>query len=303
MLRAIDGHVHLYPPEVSRDPAGWAAANGEGRWAALCLRRRRDGRAVQTFPSAGGLLAAMDAAEIERAVLLGWYWERPASCLLQNRFHADCVRRHPDRLAAFAAMHPGLGVEGVEAEMGRARGEGLAGLGELSPHSVGHGLDDPAFGAALERAAEFGWPVTLHAADPEGRPYPGRVATPLGDFIALARRYPGTRFILAHWGGLLPLRLPDEELPPNLFYDTAASPLEHTAAVWKEMTDAVGPDKVVFGSDFPLNLYPKLDAEPNLARFAAEARGALGGAALAAVLRGNLECLLGKGRPPSVFHA
>jgi predicted TIM-barrel fold metal-dependent hydrolase len=58
------------------------------------------------------------------------------------------------------------------------------------------------------------------------------------------------------------------------------------------MIEAVGADRVIFGSDFPLNLYPRLDAEPNLARFAEEARGALEGPALAAVLRGNLRGLV-----------
>jgi len=299
----IDSHVHLYAPETNLDPAGWAAARGEAHWAKLATRRRKDCRPVQGFPGADELLRAMDAAGIERAVLLGWYWQRPETCMEQNRFFAECIRAHPRRLAAFATLHPAAGLAAVRAEAGRVRDEGLIGLGELSPHSQGYAIDDPVFREILALAGEMNLPVNLHVTDPDGRAYPGRVATPLADFTQLASAFPRTTFILAHWGGLLPLRLPDEELPPNLFYDTAASPLEHTAAVWKEMTDAVGPDKVVFGSDFPLNLYPKLDAEPNLARFAAEARGALGGAALAAVLRGNLECLLGKGRPPSVFHA
>ena len=37
--------------------------------------------------------------------------------------------------------------------------------------------------------------------------YAGK-ATPLKDFVRLARRHPATTFILAHWGGLLPLREP-----------------------------------------------------------------------------------------------
>jgi predicted TIM-barrel fold metal-dependent hydrolase len=145
---------------------------------------------------------------------------------------------------------------------------------------------------ALDLAAEWEWPVNLHAADPAGRPYPGRVPTPLEDFLELAMRFPRVRFILAHWGGLLPLRRPGAALPPNLYYDTAASPLEHPREIWGEMLAAVGADRVIFGSDFPLNLYPRLDAEPNLARFAAEARGALAAAAQAPVLRENLRGLV-----------
>jgi predicted TIM-barrel fold metal-dependent hydrolase len=288
MLRAIDGHVHLYPPEVNRDPAAWAAAHGESHWATLCTRRRRDGRAVQSFPAVDELLAAMDAAAIERAVLLGWYWETAASCARQNRYYAACLRAFPDRLAAFATLHPAMGREALGAELRRTRDDGFAGLGELSPHAQGYGVDDPVFASALALAAEWGWPVNLHAADPAGRAYPGRIATPLDDFVWLAERFPGVRFILAHWGGLLPLRTAGAALPPNLYYDSAASPLEHGAGVWSQVTAAVGADRVIFGSDFPLNLYPQLDAAPNLPRFVAEARAALPEAARPAVLRDNV---------------
>ena len=120
MLRAIDAHVHLYPPEVNGDPLGWAEAHGERHWALLCGRQRA-GRPVQTFPEVNDLLVAMDAADIERAVLLGWYWERPATGASQNRFYGECLRAHPDRLSAFATIHPAAGWEGLRAEMQRAR--------------------------------------------------------------------------------------------------------------------------------------------------------------------------------------
>jgi hypothetical protein len=46
---------------------------------------------------------------------------------------------------------------------------------------------------------------------------------------------------------------------------------------------------VLFGSDFPLNLYPKLDESPSLRRFVVEARE---GGADAAVLGDNARRLL-----------
>jgi len=283
----IDCHVHLYPPEINRDPAGWAAAAGEPHWAQLCTRKRKDGRAVQSFPGVDGLLAALDAAGVERAILLGWYWQRSENCARQNRFFAECLRRHPDRLAACAALQPAAGAEGVRAEMRRARAEGLCGLGELSPHAQGYGIGDPSFAAALELAAEFSWPVNLHVTDPAGRSYPGSVPTPLEDFLELGRRFTGTTFVLAHWGGLLPVRRPEAELPPNLLFDTSASPLLYPAGVWQEMLGAAGARRVCFGADFPLNLYPRLEAEPEIARFAGEARCALSAAAADLVLAGN----------------
>lgn len=286
----IDAHVHLYPPEVDRDPAGWAAGRGERHWAVLCTRRRRDGRPVQTLPTVTELLAAMDAAGIERSVLLGWYWENHDTCAWQNRFYAECVRAHPDRLAAFATFHPAAGRAAVLDEVRRSRDAGLRGLGELSPHSQGFAVDEPVFAAALTLAGELGMPVNLHVTDPQSRPFPGRIETPAGDFLRLAGTFPDTTFVLAHWGGLLPLADPRFLACRNVHYDTAASPLLYDATVWARALPVLGAERVLFGSDFPLNLYPKVDEKPGLVRFAGEARQA---GASEAVLSGNCARLLG----------
>jgi predicted TIM-barrel fold metal-dependent hydrolase len=288
----IDAHVHLYPPGVNRDPAGWAASAGERHWADLCTRRRKNGQPVQAFPGVDDLLRTMDAGGVGRAVLLGWYWERPETCRMQNRFYAECIRAHPDRLSAFATLHPGAGLTDTLENLGQARDAGFCGLGELSPHSQGYACDDPVFGAALEWAGKMDWPVNLHVTDPESRHYPGRVETPPADFLKLARGFPQTTFILAHWGGLLPLRT-TEDIPPNICYDTAASPLLYGQDIWKKFCAKVPTDRVLFGSDFPLNLYPRIDAEPNLSRLVAEVhRSELDAAALKAVVADNARRLL-----------
>jgi len=305
----IDAHVHLYPDMINRDPSGWAAHVGEHHWATLCTRRRKGGQAVQGFPSLDELLRTMDEAGVERAILLSWYWEHLESSRLQNRFYADCVRAHSDRLSAFASVHPGEGRKGeiaALAELDWARDHGLCGLGELSPHSVGWAVDDPLLAAILERAGDWGWPVNLHVTEADSRPYPGKIETPLGDFLMLAEAHPRTRFILAHWGGLVPFYcagLPLEarqerslasfsSLPPNLYFDTAASPLiygrgknsragradkvtspnEPVERLWRKFADAVGAERILFGSDYPLNLYPALNAQPEMRRFADELR-------------------------------
>jgi len=107
----IDAHVHLYPLELNRDPVAWGAVQAETHWSMLCTRRRRDGRGVQGFPEVDDLLRAMDAAGVARSVLLGWYWQWPETCVWHNRFYAECVQAHPDRLSAFATVHPAAGRE------------------------------------------------------------------------------------------------------------------------------------------------------------------------------------------------
>lgn len=289
----IDAHVHLYPAEVNADPAGWAAANGEVHWATLCTRRRKSGQPVQTFPSIDELLRAMDAAGVARSVLLGWYWEGPGSCAMQNRFFAQCVVAHPDRLSAFATFHPAAGEAEVEREIRCARDSGLIGLGELSPHSQHVAPNDPVFHAALNLAGELGLPVNLHVTEPVSRDYPGKVDTPLADFVGWAKAHPRTTFILAHWGGRLPLTTPGE-LPENIYYDTAASPLLYPQTFWREFCVRVPAERVLFGSDYPLNLYPAIDVEPDMRRLVAEVhRSELDAAQLRALLHGNTSRLLG----------
>jgi uncharacterized protein len=288
----IDAHVHLYPPEINRDPAGWATAAGESHWATLCTRRRINGQPVQAFPTLDELLRAMDRVGVERSILLGWYWERPESCRIQNRFYAQCIAPHPDRLTAFASIHPKAGAEAVRQEMEFARAAGFAGLGELSPHSEGVAVDDPVLAAILKRAGEWGWPVNLHVTDPDSRSYPGRVMTPLADFLELARSHDQTKFILAHWGGRLPL-VTKHPIPTNIYYDTAASPLLYPQTFWREFCAEVAPDRVLFGSDYPLNLYPAIDSETDMSRLIAEVhRSELSAAALQAVVHDNATALL-----------
>jgi uncharacterized protein len=279
----IDAHVHLYPPEAGREPTAWAALHGEAHWAALSTRQRKNGRPVQGFASVDHLLRDMDAAGVAKAVLLGWYWENHATCVGQNKFYADCIRAHPDRLAAFATVQPATGAQAFE-EAVRALEDGLIGFGELSPHSQHFSPDDPVWRQVLQLAAEWKVPVNLHVTDPLSRHYPGRVATPLEDFLKLAREFPATTFILAHWGG--GLAWSDEAaMLPNVWFDTAASPLLYGPQVWNRAK----PDRVLFGSDYPLILYPQTEVAPGFGGVVAEAREA---GASVAVMAGNASRLL-----------
>lgn len=289
-MTQIDAHVHLYPAEANADPAGWAAARGELAWAKLVTRVRRDGSAVQSFPSVDDLLREMDRAGLQRAVLQGWYWENPATCRLQNRFFADCIQAHPDRLLAFAALHPGAGFWPTLQEMHRARDAGFAGFGELSPHAQGIGVDDAVLAEIMVLAGDWKMPVTLHVTDPDSKDFPGRVATPLADFVALAQRHPATTLILAHWGGLLPLRDPIAARLTNLWYDTAASPLLYGADIWQRFAAEMPSSQLVFGSDYPLHLYRGNVNGPGLVELREEAAAAgvapeVFGANLARLLR------------------
>jgi uncharacterized protein len=283
-MRVIDSHVHLYPSDANMHPTDWGRQRGEERWVEMSTRIRKAGTPVQAFPSVKELLTEMDRAGVERAMLLGWYWQRASTCAEQNRFYAKCIRAHPDRLSAFATIQVAEGADAALVEMRIAQNEGLIGLGELSPHSQGYDLNGADFHRVLDEANRFRWPVNLHVTDPISRDYPGRVETPLEDFVRVAQTFPNATFILAHWGGLLPLRDPTAFSLENVHYDTAASPLMYDATVWERFFAVVPKERVLFGSDFPLNLFPKVERNAEMLRFLAEAEKMR---APAAVLRTN----------------
>lgn len=250
-VETTDAHVHLYWPEVNADPQGWAERAGERGWGKMCARRRRSGRAVQGFPSVDALLRRMDAAGVGRAVLLGWYWERAETCARQNEFYGEVVAAHGDRLKAMATVQTGGGGGQVEAELRRAEEAGLRGVGELCPPSQGGAYDGEGMEAVMGWAEARGWPVNLHVTDPGARDYAGKVETPEGALRGLAKRHPGVRMVWAHWGGGYAVA----DLP-NVWVDTAASPLLYGEEVWAKVGSTVRPEQVVLGSDHPLDLAP-----------------------------------------------
>jgi hypothetical protein len=263
MHSIIDSHVHLYPPEINQDPSGWARLNAEKHWEILCTRRRKEGSFVQLFPTVTELLKSMDDACVERSVLLGWYWESQHSCDIQNAFYKECFKAHPDRFSVFASIHPST--KGLKARIKQLRDDGFCGLGELSPHSQGVKVMDAHFIELVEVATEFNLPLNIHVSDPEGKRYPGYVETPLEDLFLLIKTFPVTTFILAHYGGLLPIKFPDVLQYKHTYFDTAALPLIYKKATWSHMLNQT--ERVIFGSDYPLRLYPGSAEDSGLKEF------------------------------------
>jgi len=98
-------------------------------------------------------------------------------------------------------------------------------------------------------------PLLLHTNETLGHPYPGKGKTPLDKFYELILTFPNLPILLAHWGGGLPFY----ELMPevarsmaHVYYDTAASPFLYSKKVYAILCEIVGPEKILFGSDFPL---------------------------------------------------
>ncbi len=260
----------MYAPEVTADPRGWAEARSEFGWAELAAPA--SGPRIQGWSDIDTLLADMDAAGVEKAVLLGWYWDRLETCIEQNNWYIKWVNQHPDRLLGFAAVQPRAGGD-AEDEVRRAVEAGLCGIGEVSHRSQGFSMDNPEWIRIIELAIEWNLPVNLHVNEPVGRRHPGRLQDALDDYVWLADRFPELKLILAHWGGLLPFFELNKWVGSrmnNVYYDTAASPLLYHPDIFRAVVDRVGADRVLYGSDYPLRLYPRKQKAPDFRLFLEE---------------------------------
>lgn len=254
---AIDSHIHLYPPEVYQDPVTWAQKRGEHYWLS-CVSPDK-GRSLQAWKTVEALLNDMDAAGVEKAIILAWYWENHDSAIENVNWQKKWLAAHPDRFVCFAPFNANGGDRALEL-LQQAFDVGFQGVGELNPPAQGYGYGDPILSKALDLAARYRAAVNVHVTDPTTHNYPGKIDTHYPTLLQLAREHPKTQFVFAHLGGCEPLRS-EETLPPNIVFDTAACPLLYKSPVYREFCDTVGSEKILFGSDYPLRVFPK-DRDP-----------------------------------------
>jgi predicted TIM-barrel fold metal-dependent hydrolase len=239
-----DAHTHVFPPAVVAAPE----TVDDPYFRALHApppRRLADGPA---------LLRLLDAAEVARAVIVGWGWRDLDRCQQGNAYLLDQAARAPDRFVPFVSVPP-LAGEPALREIERAATAGARGIGELMPDGQGVTADAAAFDALLDLAAELGLIVLLHASEPVGHRYPGKGTSTPDRLLTLIERHPRVRFILAHAGGGLPFYhlMPEvAEAASNVWYDTAAAPLLYRPEVYRRLVDLVGLERVLFASDAPL---------------------------------------------------
>ncbi|MDQ8197165.1 amidohydrolase family protein [Pelagicoccus enzymogenes] len=256
---AIDSHIHLYPPSVSADPLAWAVTQNEPYW--LSCVKPSHGKSLQAWKSPSELLQDMDDAGVEKVVILSWYWENHDSCLHNLNWQTEWLAKTPHRFICFAPFNANGGSAALEL-LKNAFQSGCKGIGELNPPAQGYAYEDPVLAQALELAAAYRAPVNFHVTDPTTHDYPGKIDTPYASLLNLANEHPNTSFIFSHLGGCEPLR--NREPPPNnVVFDTAACPLLYKTPVYREFCDKVGVDKILFGSDYPLRVFPKDKRSPN----------------------------------------
>ena len=266
----IDVHIHFTPPSMAENLA--AFSEQEPYWG-LLLTPGPVNHTVQGWATPERMINDMDKAGIDKVVLLGVYRQTPGSCTDTNNDTLDIMRRWPDRVIGFAVVQP-TPVESAMDELKRCLDGGMRGVGELNPYGQGLAFDDPRFLRVVEACIEHDIPMNLHVNEEVGHFYLGKTVTPLGSYYQLARQYPELKLVLAHWGGGIFFYeiMPEvQRVMKNVWYDLAASPLVFpTQAIFRAALTTVSHKKLLFGSDYPLLVYPRTQTEPDFRPFLAE---------------------------------
>jgi aminocarboxymuconate-semialdehyde decarboxylase len=224
-----------------------------------------------------------------------------------NDWMAQAQRRWPDRIRWFATL-PWQHAGDAQAELERACGEGAVGVLVLGNIAGAH-LTDAAFAPVWEAIDRRGLPVLLHPTAPPGNRDQALEAYNLiasigfmwDTTLAVTRvvmngfldRYQELKLIVAHAGATLPylagrLDICHERMPAcrvaigdrkpssylrRLWYDSIA----YTPDALELCLKVAGPDRVLFGSDYPHNIGDPTGLLAMLDGLPAETRNAVRG--------------------------
>lgn len=245
-MQKIDFHIHVTPPEIICSAK--KIARREKYFALLASNPKNK------FVTAEEIIAQLDTAGFDRAVIFGFGFCDMGLCRLANDYVIEKVNQYPNRLIGFLSVVPHH--KDAEKEIERCHTAGLCGVGEIFPEGqkfrVEHTAATSGFAAAC---AERSLPVLIHANEPVGHYYPGKTNTTLRQLEQFVTNHPQLKIILAHFGGgLLFYELMPEisKKFSNVYYDTAAQPFLFDNRIFTVMRDLGLTKKIIFGSDFPL---------------------------------------------------
>lgn len=243
----IDSHVHLLPRRVQCDRTPFCQSDS----AFGSIYSSSKAKLV----SETDIIQYMDRSGIDKAVVFGFPWEDPDLIRENNDEVWAFHQKHPERIVPFAVLTSGQREPSLR-EAARTLEGGFAGFGELAMYHHGWRLADfEALSPSLQLAQMKKVPVLIHVNEPVGHHYPGKIPVDFSGLLRIIKAHPEVDFILAHFGGgvFVYALMPEvARILSRTYLDTAASPYLYDPKVFRVVADIMGPDKILFGSDYPL---------------------------------------------------
>lgn len=186
------------------------------------------------------LIRLMDEADISYAVASAYLNLPGPDPEALDRLCAS-LEPYRDRIFPFVRMDPWFGKEALRVLDDAATRHRVKGVKLHPAHYTLHPFGDLTVDL-VRRAGEHGMMVLFHCGD-EMMCYPLQIGE-------LAKKCPETTIIMAHMGGIFHTEdaLTVARACPNIYVDTSEVP--HVAPI-RRFVDAIGPHRVLFGTDAP----------------------------------------------------
>lgn len=229
-------------------------------------------------PDGSKLLATMDGAGIEKAVIFGSDFgaalgDPPMHIFEANRKYAELAREHPDRFTALCSIDPRRPGAMKHAEQ-CIEAWGMKGF-KLHPAAGFYPIDEVLW-PLYEKCADWNVPLLFHTGAQPAAPV--SLDTQRSLFLAeAATRFPDTKFIMAH----VAMDMWEEavmygKLIPNLYFDLSYHQFSYVSWGPKKfyewvrfLIDECGAGKLLWATDTPLptailptDQYVKVFTEP-----------------------------------------
>ncbi|MFC2066803.1 amidohydrolase family protein [Chloroflexota bacterium] len=276
----IDFHTHVFPPRIKNNRSRYI--DSDPCFALLYSDKKAK------IATADELIDSMDKDGIDVSVIVNLGWTTHELCVETNDYILESIARYPRRLIGFCAVQP-QSCEAAIAEIERCAKGGIRGVGEMRPDMQ---LFDFAYVEVMQPFVEalkkHHLIMLTHASEPVGHDYPGKGSITPDMLYSFITSFPDVTIVCAHWGGGLPFYalMPEvKRAMKNVYFDTAASPFLYNPQIYKQVSQLVGADKILFGSDYPLLAQSRLLQEINQADLPDEERNL--------ILSGNARRLLG----------
>jgi uncharacterized protein len=243
----VDAHIHLLPKRVQQDRTPFCLSDA----AFGSLYANPKAKVV----SEDDIIAYLDRSEIDKAIVFGFPWEDHDLVARNNDEIHYFSERFPGRIIPFAVLSTSGGPK-AHREAFRCLEGGFSGIGELAMYHRGWSLADfEELSPSLELAEIWKVPVLIHVNEPVGHDYAGKIPVDFRGLLRIIQAHPDVDFILAHFGGgifVYGLMPEVAALFSRTYLDTAACPLLYDPRVFEVASRIMGPDKIIFGSDYPL---------------------------------------------------
>ena len=252
----IDFHTHIFSKEVRNNLDKYRKKDPLFRLLFGGQRSNMLGESKKAgMIGAEELVASMDQSGVDKSVVCGFTWSDEGLCKDGNDYLLESVKRYPDRLIGFASIQlkdRGKTVKEIE----RCVGLGLKGVGEIVTEAHRVAIDDEKVMRPIVEAAKgLNIPIMVHANETVGHYYVGKAKTEIRQYYDFILSCPDIDIIMAHWGGgfLFYELMPEvAKAAERVYYDTAASIFLYTHKIYPVAVKIIGPDKILFGTDYPL---------------------------------------------------